>query len=154
MGWRGEIRLTTLEVIPNIDTLVGLIELRVPEDPTGGVTLIAPNILLPLVCITFGRCLAGTDGERSTYSTTFLVGGFANAFPLPRRVTVRTVEGTRIVLGANRGRVIGIVAVLSPLFYLQTRGANGEVMSDIAAIRVRSSGRPVVRRMVADSLYS
>jgi len=122
-----EIRLTTLEVIPSIDTLVGLSEPRVPEDPTGGVTPIAPNVPLPLVGVTLARGLAGAGGGRSTLSVTFLVGGFANAFPLRRRVTVRTVEGTRIVLGASRHRVIGVVAALSP-FYLQTGSADDEML--------------------------
>jgi len=79
---------TTLEVIPGIDTLIGFSEPRVPEDSRGGVTLIAPNIPLPLVGVTLVRGLAGAVGERSTLSVAFLVWGFANAFPLRWRVTV------------------------------------------------------------------
>ena len=126
--WRGEIRLTALEVIPTIHALVGLSEPRVPEDPTGGVTLIAPGIPLPLGWITLLWGLAGAVGERSTHSATFLVGGFTNTLPLRRCVTVRTLETTRVILGANRLRVIRVVAVLSALCYLQTRGTEGEIL--------------------------
>lgn len=122
-----EIRLTTLEVVPSIDTLVGLSEPRVPEDTTGSVTLFAPNVPLPLVGVTLARGFAGAVGGRSTLSVTFLVGGFANALPLQRRVTVRTVEATWIVLGASRRRVIGVVAGLS-IFYLQTGSADDEML--------------------------
>lgn len=85
-------------------------------------TLIAQNLPLPLVRVTLLWGLAGAAGRRSALSVAFLVGGFANTFSIFLRVTVRTFEAARIVLGANWGTVIGVVAIASPILYLQ-RGA-------------------------------
>ena len=126
---RGRIRLTALEVIRGIDTLVGLSELRVTEDPTCGVTLITQNALLPFVRITLVRSLAGAAGGASTLSVTLLQRGTTNAFPVVLRVPVRAVEVTRIVLAANRGRMVGVVAVLSALLDLHMwESADGEML--------------------------
>jgi hypothetical protein len=112
---KGEIGLTALKVIRSINTLVGLSELRVTEDPTGGVTLITQNTPLPFVCITLGRNLAGAAVGASTSPVALLLGEVADTFPAALRVSIRTVEVARILLAANRSRVVGVVAV-APAF--------------------------------------
>jgi len=82
-------------------------------------TLIAQNVFLPLVGITFPWALAGAVRGRSTLSVAFLEGGLAYTFSIVGSITVRAVEVTRIALGANRGRVIGIAAAASSLLDLQ-----------------------------------
>jgi len=124
MKWDGT-SATTLKVIRSINTLVGLSELRVTEDPTCGVTLITQNTLLPFVRITLVRSLAGAAGGASTFPVALLQRGTANTFPVVLRVPVRTIKVTRIVLAANRGRVVGVVAVLSALLDLISEEIRG-----------------------------
>jgi len=115
-----EIRLTTLEVILRVNTLVRLLsELRAPKYPTGGITVITPKVSLPFVEIALVWGLAGAAEGRSALSVTFLVGGLADTLSVGGSVTVRTVEIAGVILGANRDRVIWVVAVSSSILHLQ-----------------------------------
>ena len=126
---KGEIRLTALEVIRSINTLVGLSELRVAEDPTCGVTLITQNTPLPFIRIALVRSLAGAAGGASTFPVALLHRGTANTFPVVLGVPVRTVKVTRIVLAANRSCVVGVIAVFSALLNLQMgKSADGKIL--------------------------
>jgi len=107
------------EVVPSINTFVRLhCEFRVPENPAGGITLIAQNVPLPLVGVTFGWGLAGAVVGGSALPVAFLVGGFANTLATVGSVTVRALEVTRIVLGASGNRMVGVVAVASCFLHL------------------------------------
>jgi len=108
---------TALEVICSIDTLVGLSELRVTEDPTGGVTLITQDTPLPFICTTLVRNLTGAAVGASTYPVALLHGGIADTFSAALSVSIRTVEVTRILLVANRSGVVGVVAAASTFLY-------------------------------------
>lgn len=143
----GAIRLTALEVILSVDTLVSLVsELRESKEAAGGITLIAQDTPLPLVGVTLVWGLAGARGGRSADSVALLEGGLANAFSVVRGVTVRAVKVARIRLGADRSCVIGVVAVVSPGLHLQiVRSA--PYVSHRESDRVERIG--VVRRMVA-----
>ena len=96
---KGEMRLTALEVVLSINTLIRLLgELRASKDATGGITVFTQNTPLPLVEVSLLWGLAGAVGERSTLSVTFLVGGFANTLSAVLSVTVVAVEVTGVVL--------------------------------------------------------
>lgn len=85
-------------------------------------------MFLPLVGVAFPWALAGAVEGRSALSVAFLEGGLAYTFSIVGSVTVRAFEATRITLGANRGRVIGVAAAVSPFLYLQMwRSADGGV---------------------------
>lgn len=116
---KAEIRLTALEVIRGIDTLVGPSELRVTEDPAGGVTFVTQNTPLPFICITLVRNLTGAVVGASTFPVALLQGGVADTFPTALGVSIRTVEVTRILLAANWSCVVGVVAAASAILYLQ-----------------------------------
>jgi len=76
-------------------------------------------VSLPFVDIALVWGLAGAVEGRSTLSVAFLVGGLANTLSIGGSVTVRTVEIAGVILGANRDRVIGVVAVASSILHLQ-----------------------------------
>ena len=115
-----EIRLTALEVVPSIDTLVRILsELRTPKNPTGSITLITQNASLPLVDVTLLWVVAGAGLEESTLSGTLLVGRVADTLSTVLSVTVRASEVTRIVRRTDQGRMVGAIAVASSLRYLK-----------------------------------
>lgn len=119
--------LTTLEAVLNIDTLVGLLcELRTPKDTTGGITLLATSVLLPLVSVTPVWALARARGESSALSPTFLVRGRTDAFSSGLGVTITAVKVAWVVRGANRSPVIRVVTGVSPFPDLRMqRSADG-----------------------------
>lgn len=117
---KGEIRLTALEVVPSIDTLVRILsELRTPKNPTGSITLITQNASLPLVDVTLLWVVAGAGLEESALSGTLLVGRVADTLSTVLSVTVRASEVTGIVRGTDQGRMVGAIAVASSLRYLE-----------------------------------
>ena len=124
---KGEIRLTALEVVLSIHTLVRLLgELRASKDATGGVTVFTQNTPLPLVEVALVWGLAGAVGERSTLSVAFRIGGLANTLSAVGSVTVVAGETTGVVLGTNQGRMVRATTVASLRRYLQIRRiANG-----------------------------
>lgn len=92
----GGTRLTALEVVHGINTLVSMGKSRVPKDATGGIAVITHSVLLPLVNVALGRGLAGAVGVRSAFSVALLVGGLANAFSVVWSVTIRAVEAATV----------------------------------------------------------
>ena len=127
---KGEMRLTALEVVLSINTLIRLPgELRASDDATGGITVFTQNAPLPLVEVALVWGLAGAGGERSALPVTFLVGGFANTLSAVGGVTVVASEVTGVVLGTNQGRMVRATTVASLRRYLRfRRRADGGTM--------------------------
>ena len=104
----------------NIDTLVSLcIRPWAPEGAASGITVVTTSILLPLVNVTLMWTVARAAAEISTLSPALRARILANAIFTGESVTVPTFEGTRILRGTLRGRVVRVVAGLSILRYLQ-----------------------------------
>ena len=81
-------------------------------------TVFTQDVPLPLINVTLVWGLAGAVGERSTLSIALLVGGLANTLSAVGGVTVVASEVTRVVLGANQGRMVRATTVASLRRYL------------------------------------
>lgn len=117
---RGEIRLTALEVVLSINTLIRLPgEFRASNDTTGGITLVTQNAPLPPVEVALLWGLTGAVGERSTLSVAFRIGGLANTLSAVGSVTVVAGEAAGVVFGTNQGRMVRTTTVASLRRYLR-----------------------------------
>ena len=124
----------------NIDTLVSLcIRPWAPEGAASGITVVTTSILLPLVNVTLMWTVARAAAEISTLSPALRARILANAIFTGESVTVPTFEGTRILRGTLRGRVVRVVAGLSILRYLQCGHVSHHYIED--AIGWRIGGR-------------
>jgi len=116
----GEIRLTALEVVLSINTLIRFLgELRASKDATGGITVFTQNIPLPLIGVALAWGLAGAGGEQSTFPIALLVWRLANTLSAVGSVTVVAGEVTGVVPGTNQGRMVGAITVASLRRYLR-----------------------------------